>query len=133
MSKKYLSLATIADACRAANLPEDVIAFIALDATATASPAALQRAVSDAAEILALARMTGFVVDEYGSTDKQATERAAIAMIRERVTLDEARTRICHALVVEDERVGHVDTAHASDSTPFSPWAARRAAEGAPR
>lgn len=133
MSKKFIPLSTIADACRAAKLPEEVIAHIALDATATASPAALERAVNDASEILALARMTGFVVDEYGSTNKAETERAAIAMIRERVALDDARTRICKALVDEDERIGHVDTARCSDNAPFSPWAARRAAEGAPK
>ncbi|MDT3679865.1 MAG: hypothetical protein ROZ64_13640 [Burkholderiaceae bacterium] len=132
MSKRFIPLSKIPDACRAAQLPEEVVPHIALDSRATASPAALERAVSDAAEILALARLSGFVFDEYGSPDKQASERAAVALIRERVSLDEARNRICHALVVEDERVGHVNTARPSDSAPFSPWAAR-AAEGAPK
>lgn len=131
MSKKLVPLATIVDACRAANLPEEVHAFIALDPAATASPAALERAVNDAAEILALARLSGgFVFDEFGSADKDASERAAIAMIRERLALDEARTRICHALAAEDERIGHVDTSRrVDDGGVFSPWQAR-AAEG---
>lgn len=133
MSKKLVPLAIIVDACKAANLPEEVVAIIALDATATASPAALARAVNDAAELLALARLSGgFVFDEFGSADKDASERAAIAMIRERIELDEARTRVCHALAAEDERTGHVDTTRRADTGAFSPYAAR-AAEGAPK
>lgn len=133
MSKRFLPIATIVDACRAANLPEEVHGAIALDPAATSSPAALERAVNDAAEILALAKMAGHVVDEYGTTDKQASERAGIDMIRRRVSLDEARTRICNALAAEDERVGHVDTSRrVDDGGVFSPWQTR-AAEGAPK
>lgn len=130
MSRKLVPLATIVDACRAANLPEEVHGAIALDPAATSSPAALARAVNDAAEILALTRMAGHVVDEYGTTDKQASERAGIDMIRRRVPLDEARTRICHALADQDAAT-HIDTSRrVDDGVAFSPWQAR-AGEGA--
>ncbi|HEY0877864.1 MAG TPA: hypothetical protein VGE10_05380 [Zeimonas sp.] len=125
---KLVPVSRIVDACRAANLPDSVAAAIALDPQANGSQAAIDRAVSEASEVLALARMSGFVADEYGATDRDATERAALAMIVRRTPIDDVRTAICKALADQDAAT-HIDTSRRTENAVFSPWAAR-AAEG---